>query len=99
MWRSAAILLFILAAGPAPAQTTWQQGGAGTWQPVPGSPRPVQSGAAPSAGLGVVPLNGNNLSPDLANNYQRLRQRRQLNERVESGSALIMQGTIPRGSR
>lgn len=99
MTRIPLLAALILAALPAAAQTqgygttapqpTWQQGGAGTWQPVPGSPRPVQGGA-PSA---------NNLAPDLSDNYQRLRRQRQLNDRVESGSSLIMQGVIPRGSR
>jgi len=73
---------------PSIAAPGWQQGN-NTWQPIPGS--------RPQANPGVAPLTqGNTLAPDLSNNYQRMLQQRRLNERVESGSALILQGVIPR---
>jgi len=65
----------------------WQQGN-NVWQPIPGSPQTP---------AGVTPLpQGNNLAPELNGNYQRMLQQRRLNERVEAGSALILQGVIPR---
>jgi hypothetical protein len=93
MSRSWLAVLFLLAALPAAAQqqqggATWQQGGANTWQQVPGSQRQPP---------GLTPLpQANGLAPELSDNYQRMLQQRRLNERMESGSALILQGAIPR---
>jgi hypothetical protein len=52
---------------------------------------------SPPAATGLTPLpQANNLAPELSSNYQRMQQQRRLNERIESGSALILQGVIPR---
>jgi hypothetical protein len=91
MSRLVLAALLLPLALPAAAQqqqgsATWQRGP--TWQPVPGSP---------PAATGLTPLpQANNLAPELSSNYQRMQQQRRLNERIESGSALILQGVIPR---
>jgi hypothetical protein len=112
MLRSWLTILFVVFALPAAAQqqpmaqqpaqqpggagwqqgggNTWQQGGGSSWQQIPGSQQRPPTG--------IMPLpNANNLAPELSDNHQRMVQQRRLNERVESGSALILQGVIPRG--
>jgi hypothetical protein len=56
-------------------------------QPMVGTHR--QSGPVPPQGsIGAT----NNAAPELSQNYNRLNQRRRLGERVEAGSALILNG-------
>jgi hypothetical protein len=60
-------------------------------QPMVGTHR--QSGPTPPQGsIGA----SNNAAPDLAQNYNRLHQRRRVGERVEGGAALILNGVRPR---
>jgi hypothetical protein len=92
MSRPWLLALCLLAAAPAAAQqqggASWQQGGSNTWQQIPGSQRQPP---------GLTPMpQANSLAPELSDNYQRMLQQRRLNDRMESGSALILQGVIPR---
>ena len=60
-------------------------------QPMVGTHR--QTGPTPPQGsIGAT----NNAAPGLAQNYNRLNQQRRLQERVEAGSALILNGVRPR---
>lgn len=91
---AAGLVAGLALAVPAAAQTPGTTMGSGGWQRDGASWQ--QAPAAPQAGQGVVPQPGANLAPDLSDNYNRMLQQRRLNERVESGSALILNGLTPR---